>query len=133
MPCRTDLSEKIPAFAADYKDATRSAGGTVINAVAKAMPQFLTGSADLFGSTKNYLKDGGDFSAANPLGRNIWFGIREHAMGAICNGIAYDGLFRASGATFLVFADYLRGSIRLAALSNLPGHLHLHPRLRRRR
>ena len=115
-----DLSTQIPAFAADYKDATRSAGAAVINAVAKVIPQFLTGSADLFGSTKNYLKDGGDFSAKNPLGRNIWFGIREHAMGAICNGIAYDGLFRASGATFLVFADYLRGSIRLAALSNLP-------------
>ncbi len=115
-----DLVEKIPAFPADYKDATRSAGSTVVNAVAKAVPQFLTGSADLFGSTKNYLKDGGDFSAANPLGRNIWFGIREHAMGAICNGIAYDGLFRPSGATFLVFADYLRGSIRLAALSHLP-------------
>ena len=116
----TDLTEKIPAFAADYKDATRSAGGTVINAVAKAMTQLLTGSADLFGSTKNYLKDGGDFSKSNPLGRNIWFGIREHAMGAICNGIAYDGIFRASGATFLVFADYLRGSIRLAALAGLP-------------
>ncbi len=115
-----DLSSMIPAFAADYKDATRSAGAAVVNAVAKAVPQFLTGSADLFGSTKNYLKDGGDFSATNPLGRNIWFGIREHGMGAICNGIAYDGLFRASGATFLVFADYLRGSIRLAALSNLP-------------
>ncbi len=115
-----DLTEKIPAFAADYKDATRSAGSTVVNAVAKAIPQFLTGSADLFGSTKNYLKDGGDFSTTDPLGRNIWFGIREHAMGAICNGIAYDGLFRASGATFLVFADYLRGSIRLAALSGLP-------------
>jgi transketolase len=92
----------------------------VINAVAKAMPSFITGSADLFGSTKNYLKDGGDFSAQNPTGRNIWFGIREHAMGAICNGIAYDGLFRASGATFLVFADYLRPSIRLAALAKLP-------------
>jgi transketolase len=115
-----DLSAKIPAFAADYKDATRSAGATVINAVAQEIPQFLTGSADLFGSTKNYLKDAGDYSAANPLGRNIWFGIREHAMGAICNGIAYDGIFRASGATFLVFADYLRGAIRLAALSNLP-------------
>jgi len=115
-----DLSTQIPAFAAEYKDATRSAGATVINAVAKAVPQFLTGSADLFGSTKNYIKDGGDFSAANPLGRNIWFGIREHAMGAICNGIAYDGLFRASGATFLVFADYMRGAIRLAALSHLP-------------
>jgi transketolase len=116
----SDLSTKIPAFPADYKDATRSAGATVINAVAKEVPQFLTGSADLFGSTKNYIKDGGDYSTADPLGRNIWFGIREHAMGAICNGIAYDGLFRASGATFLVFADYLRGSIRLAALSNLP-------------
>ena len=116
----TDLSEKIPSFPADYKDATRSAGGTVLNAVAKAVPQLLTGSADLFGSTKNYLKDGGDFSKSNPLGRNIWFGIREHAMGAICNGIAYDGIFRASGATFLVFADYLRGSIRLAALAGLP-------------
>ena len=116
----TDLSSKIPAFAADYKDATRSAGSTVLNAVAKAMPQVITGSADLFGSTKNYIKDGGDFSAKDSLGRNIWFGIREHAMGAICNGIAYDGLFRASGATFLVFADYLRGSIRLAALAGLP-------------
>jgi transketolase len=115
-----DLSEKIPAFAADYKDATRSAGGTVLNAIAKVMPQVISGSADLYGSTKNYIKDGGDFSKANPLGRNIWFGIREHAMGAICNGIAYDGIFRSSGATFLVFADYLRGSIRLAALSGLP-------------
>ena len=116
----TDLSGMIPPFAADYKDATRGAGGLILNAVAKAMPQVLTGSADLFGSTKNYLKDGGDFSITNPLGRNIWFGIREHAMGAICNGIAYDGLFRPSGATFLVFADYLRGSIRLAALAGLP-------------
>jgi len=116
----TDLSDMIPAFAADYRDATRGAGGVILNAVAKAMPQVLTGSADLFGSTKNYLKDGGDFSKTNPLGRNFWFGIREHAMGAICNGIAFDGLFRPSGATFLVFADYLRGSIRLAALSGLP-------------
>ncbi|MCP5545913.1 MAG: transketolase [Akkermansiaceae bacterium] len=115
-----DLSSSIPAFAADYKDATRGAGGVVLNAIAKVMPQVISGSADLYGSTKNYIKDGGDFSKADPLGRNIWFGIREHAMGAICNGIAYDGIFRASGATFLVFADYLRGSIRLAALSGLP-------------
>ena len=116
----SDLSEHIPAFSPDYKDATRSAGARVINDVAKAMPQFLTGSADLFGSTKNYLNGEGDFSAKNPMGRNIWFGIREHAMGAICNGIAYDGLFRASGATFCVFADYVRPAIRLAALSKLP-------------
>lgn len=116
----SDLSALIPEFAADYKDATRSAGSKVINDVAKAMPQFLTGSADLFGSTKNYLAGEGDFSAKNSLGRNIWFGIREHAMGAICNGISYDGLFRASGATFCVFADYVRPAIRLAALSKLP-------------
>jgi transketolase len=116
----TDLTDSIPAFAPDYKDATRSAGGVVINALSKVLPDLLTGSADLFGSTKNHIKDGGDFSKANPLGRNIWFGIREHGMGAICNGIAYDGIFRASGATFLVFADYMRGSIRLAALAGLP-------------
>ena len=116
----SNLSERIPAFAADYKDATRAAGGVVINALAKAMPHFLTGSADLYGSTKNYINGGGDFSRQSPAGRNLWFGIREHAMGAICNGIAYDGLFRPSGATFLVFADYLRGAIRLAALAGLP-------------
>jgi len=116
----SDLSERIAAFAADYNDATRAAGGVVINVLAKAMPHFLTGSADLYGSTKNYIQGGGDFSPQNPTGRNLWFGIREHAMGAICNGIAYDGLFRASAATFLVFADYLRGAIRLAALAGLP-------------
>ena len=116
----TDLLDRIPAFAPDYKDATRSAGGVVINAIAKAMPDFLTGSADLFGSTKNMLSGAGDYSAENPTGRNLWFGIREHAMGAICNGLAYDGLFRPSCATFLVFADYLRGSIRIASLAGLP-------------
>ena len=116
----TDLSAQIPAFADDYADATRGSGGVVINAVAKAMPNLITGSADLYGSTKNYLKEGGDYSAATPEGRNIWFGIREHAMGAICNGIAYDGLFRASGATVLVFADYLRPAIRIAGLAKLP-------------
>lgn len=122
VACTTpsDLTDKIAHFPEDYKDATRSAGSKVINDVAKAMPQFLTGSADLFGSTKNYLSGEGDFSALNATGRNIWFGIREHAMGAICNGIAYDGLFRASGATFCVFADYVRPAIRLAALSKIP-------------
>jgi transketolase len=116
----SDLSAHIPEFEAGNNAATRATGGTVINAVAKAMPQLITGSADLYGSTKNYIKEGGDFSPTNLSGRNIWFGIREHAMGAICNGIAYDGIFRASGATFLVFADYLRPSIRLAALAKLP-------------
>ena len=116
----TDLSDQIPAFGDEYAEATRGSGGVVINAVAKAMPSVITGSADLFGSTKNYLKEEGDFTARNPTGRNIWFGIREHGMGAICNGVAYDGLFRISGATFCVFADYLRPSIRIAGLAKLP-------------
>jgi transketolase len=115
-----DLLSQIPEFDAGTKAATRASGGTVMQAVAKAVPQLISGSADLYGSTKNYIKDGGDFGPDNYAGRNIWFGIREHGMGAICNGIAYDGIFKASGATFLVFADYMRGSIRLAALAKLP-------------
>jgi transketolase len=116
----SDLLERIPEFPAEGKAATRNSGGDILQVVAEAVPHFVTGSADLFGSTKNYIKNGGDFSATNPRGRNIWFGIREHGMGAICNGMAYDGLFHASGATFLVFADYCRPSIRLAALAKLP-------------
>ena len=116
-----DYSEMIPEFTNDNcNGASRASGGLVYNALAKEIPTIITGSADLFGSTKNYLKDGGDFSPDNWDGRNIWFGIREHAMGAICNGVSYDGLFKISGATFTVFADYLRPSIRLAALSKLP-------------
>jgi transketolase len=115
-----DLLKLIPEYPAEGKAATRNSGGEILNHIAKAMPHLITGSADLFGSTKNYIKDGGDFSKNNPTGRNIWFGIREHAMCAICNGIAYDGLFRGSGATFLVFADYCRASIRLASLTHLP-------------
>lgn len=110
----------IPPFPADYSDATRSVGSVAINAIAKADPWFLTTSADLYSSNKNYLSGAGDFSAENPEGRNFWFGIREHAMAAICNGIAYDGLFRVSAATFCVFVDYMRGAIRVAALSGLP-------------
>lgn len=116
----SDLLDQIPEFASDYSNATRAAGGDVIQAVAKAMPSLVTGSADLYGSTKNYIKDAGDFGAENYAGRNIWYGIREHAMGAISNGIAYDGLFRPSCATFAVFADYVRPSIRIAALAKLP-------------
>ncbi|MEC8614089.1 MAG: transketolase C-terminal domain-containing protein, partial [Verrucomicrobiota bacterium] len=116
----TDLISSIPEFEVGTKAATRASGGTVMQSVAKAVPSLVSGSADLYGSTKNYIKDGGDFGPDNFGGRNIWFGIREHGMGAICNGIAYDGIFKASGATFLVFADYMRGSIRLASLAKLP-------------
>jgi transketolase len=115
-----DLLKFIPEYPLEGKAATRNSGGEILNHLAKNVPHLITGSADLFGSTKNYIKDGGDFSANNPTGRNIWFGIREHAMGAISNGIAYDGLFRGSNATFLVFADYCRPSIRIAALAKLP-------------
>jgi transketolase len=115
-----DLLKVIPEYPAEGKAATRNSGGEILNHLAKAVPNLITGSADLFGSTKNYITGGGDFSATNRLGRNIWFGIREHAMAAICNGIAYDGLFLGSCATFLVFADYCRPSIRIAALAKLP-------------
>ncbi|MEY2481062.1 MAG: transketolase [Verrucomicrobiota bacterium] len=115
-----DLFDKIPAFPSDAKLATRKAGSEVLQPLAAAMPLFTSGSADLHGSTLNYIKDGGDFTRNTPKGRNIHFGIREHGMCAIMNGIAYHGIFRASGATFLVFADYCRAAIRLAALSRLP-------------
>src|SRR6266567_1569773 len=115
-----DLLSKIPDFPTDAKLATRKAGGEVLQPIAQAMPLLMSGSADLYGSTMNYIKDGGDFERNNPGGRNIRFGIREHGMCAILNGISYHGLFRASGATFMVFTDYCRASIRLAALAKLP-------------
>jgi len=116
----TDLLAKIPAFPADSKIATRKAGSDVLQPLAAALPKLISGSADLYGSTLNYIGASKDFTPANRGGRNIRFGIREHAMAAICNGIAYDGVFKASCATFLVFADYARPAIRLAALSSLP-------------
>jgi len=115
-----DLLAKIPQFPADAKIATRKAGSDVLQPIAEAVPQLISGSADLHGSTLNYINSSKDFGPQNWTGRNIRFGIREHGMAGIMNGIAYDGIFRASGATFLVFADYCRGSIRLAALSGLP-------------
>lgn len=115
-----DLFAKMPAFPNDTKIATRKAGSEVLQPLAQAMPFLISGSADLHGSTLNYIKEGGDFTRSNALGRNIHYGIREHGMCAIMNGVGYHGIFRASGATFLVFADYCRASIRLAALSRLP-------------
>ena len=115
-----DLLSKIPEFPKDAKLATRKAGSEALQPVAQAMPLLISGSADLHGSTLNYIKDGGDFTRETPSGRNIRFGIREHGMCAIMNGISYHGIFRASGATFLVFTDYCRASIRLGALSKLP-------------
>jgi len=116
----SDLMSKIPDFPNDAKLATRKAGGEVLQPIAQAMPLLMSGSADLYGSTMNYIKDGGDFNRDNFAGRNVRFGIREHGMCAILNGVSYHGLFRASGATFLVFTDYCRGAIRLSALAKLP-------------
>ncbi len=115
-----DLSSAIPTFAPDKAIATRAAGSDVLQPLAQAVPLLISGSADLHGSTKNYIKDGGDFDHNNRVGRNIYWGIREHGMGAIMNGIGYYGIFRVSGATFLTFSDYMRPSVRLAALAHLP-------------
>ena len=120
-PSAAHLLEKIPLFAPDAKlSGTRAAGREVLQPVAAELPLLISGSADLHGSTYNYINADKDFEPANRAGRNIRFGIREHAMAALCNGIAYDGLFRPSCATFLAFADYSRPSMRLAALSKLP-------------
>jgi transketolase len=115
-----DLLARIPVFPKDAKLATRKAGSEVLQPIAEAMPLLIGGSADLYGSTLNYINSDKDFNSGNRSGRNIRFGIREHAMAAMLNGFAYDAIFRPSGATFLVFADYARPSIRLAALAGLP-------------
>jgi transketolase len=113
----------LPSFPADAKGmATRVSGGTVLNAIAKNIPWMLGGSADLAPSTKTLLtfdEAGGDLEANNPGGRNLHFGIREHGMVAAVNGMVLCGL-RAYGATFFVFSDYCRPSIRLAAIMKIP-------------
>lgn len=114
------LSNAIPAFPTEKKIATRSASGEVLQKIAQVCPWVVSGSADLHGSTKNLIANVGDFDREHPLGRNIHWGIREHGMGATMNGMAYDGFFRVSGATFLTFSDYMRPSVRLAALAKLP-------------
>jgi len=118
-PDANALLKLIPNFP-EAPIATRKAGSDVLQPIAKAVPLFISGSADLHGSTLNYIAGGNDFTPNTPGGRNIKFGIREHAMGSMLNGFAYHGVFRPSGATFLVFSDYLRPSIRLASLSHLP-------------
>lgn len=119
-PQALELLTKIPAFPTDAKLATRAAGRDALQPIAAALPLLISGSADLYGSTLNYIAADKDFDRANRAGRNLRYGIREHAMAAISNGVAYDGIFRPSCATFLVFADYARPSMRIAALSSLP-------------
>ncbi len=119
-PAAEELLAAVPAFAPDAKLATRAAGRDVLQPLAARLPLLIGGSADLYGSTLNYIAASTDCEPGNRGGRNVRFGIREHAMAAIANGIAYDGLFRPSVATFLVFADYARPAMRLAALARLP-------------
>ncbi|CAB4677373.1 MAG: transketolase [Actinobacteria bacterium] len=116
----------IPVFAPGKNVATRAASGDVINAIAKALPELWGGSADLAGSNNTSIDNGGSFlpkssaiKGANPYGRIIHFGIREHAMGAILNGITLHGLTRPFAGTFAVFSDYMRPSVRLAALMKI--------------
>ncbi len=101
----------------DKAAATRAYSGEVLNAVADAVPEVFGGSADLSGSNKSILKNTGDFQKGEYHNRNLWFGVREHGMGAICNGIGRHGGVIPYGATFLTFSDYMRGAIRLSALS----------------
>jgi len=110
----------VPTFGAADAQATRQAGGKVLNAIAKHVPALVGGDADLSVSTSTALKDGGSFDASTGAGRNFHFGVREHTMGAIANGIAYHGGVRAYVSTFFVFSDYMRPAVRLAALNNLP-------------
>ncbi len=113
--------QDIPVFPADAKGmATRVASGKVLNAIAGGMPELIGGAADLAPSTKTLITQAKDFSAGHRLGRNLRFGVREHAMGSVCNGIALHGGLRPYASTFLVFSDYMRPAIRLAALTELP-------------
>jgi transketolase len=120
LPARWDAN--LPVFAADAKGiAGRDASGQVLNVLAQNVPWFLGGSADLGPSNRTTLKypGAGDFQAASPSGKNLHFGIREHAMSAIVNGLSLSKL-RPFGATFVIFSDYARGAIRLSALMELP-------------
>jgi len=117
------LAGALPEFEAGTSIATRAASGRVINAIAGVMPEFWGGSADLAESNNttiegglSFLPAGSGMPDASPYGRILHFGIREHALGAILNGIALEGLTRPFGGTFLVFSDYMRGAVRLAAL-----------------
>jgi transketolase len=116
LPDGWDLS--LPSYSPDDKQiATRAASGQALNAIAGALPLLVGGSADLSESNNTDLKDQGVMSVENPAGRNIYFGVREHAMGAALNGMAAHGGVVPFGGTFLVFSDYNRPAIRIAAIS----------------
>jgi len=116
-----DWESALPVFPVDQKGiATRAASGKVINALAEILPELMGGSADLAPSNKTWIDGEPVFQAASPEGRNMHFGVREHAMGAIVNGMAVHGGLKPYGGTFLVFSDYMRPAVRLSALSHYP-------------
>lgn len=115
-----NFASELPVYEAGTAVATRSSSGDAINAIAKTTPSLFGGSADLAGSNKTTIKGAGDFFAETPEGRNIWFGVREFAMGAALNGMALHGGLNVFGGTFFVFSDYVRPAIRLSALMGLP-------------
>jgi transketolase len=110
----------LPTFPAPGGVETRVAAGQALTALSKKVPELIGGDADLSGSTKTSIKDGGSFNGQTGLGRNIHFGVREHAMAAIANGMAYHGGVRPYTATFFCFTDYMRPAVRLAAMNKLP-------------
>lgn len=113
--------ENLPVYEEDAKGAaTRSVSGEVINAIAEVVPNFWGGSADLSGSNKTMISGAKDFSPEDYSGRNIWYGVREHAMASALNGILLHGGTKSFVSTFFVFSDYLRPAVRLAALSKIP-------------
>lgn len=115
-----NLDDLLPTFEAGSSIATRKASGTVLGALMPKLPLIMGGSADLTPSNNTRWSDAKDFQKDAPEGRYLRFGIREHGMGSIMNGISVSGLVRAYGATFLVFSDYMRGAVRVAALSKYP-------------
>mmetsp|Transcript_27848 Transcript_27848/g.75768 ORF Transcript_27848/g.75768 Transcript_27848/m.75768 type:complete len:710 (+) Transcript_27848:136-2265(+) len=120
MPAE-DMIKEIDAMG-DEAEATRVSGNKVIQEISRLVPNYISGSADLHGSTRNYINEGGNFGSGfdkTYSGKNLYFGIREHAMGSIMNGFAFHGLFKISGSTFLVFVDYFRPTVRVASLSEL--------------
>ncbi|MFD1928615.1 transketolase [Sporosarcina siberiensis] len=114
------FEQSLPTYEAGTSHATRSASGDAINAIAKAVPSLFGGSADLAGSNKTTIKGAGDFLSSDYSGRNIWFGVREFAMGTALNGMALHGGLHVFGGTFFVFSDYVRPAIRLSAIMGVP-------------
>lgn len=115
-----DWDQEVPVYEKGSSLASRASSGEVLNGIAKKIPFFVGGSADLAGSNKTTIKNTGDFTARDYAGKNFWFGVREFAMGAALNGMALHGGLRVFGGTFFVFSDYLRPAIRLASLMGLP-------------